>query len=107
LSKQEQQRSATRYSSRINISNPQITPETLVMKAAADLTSALKGTVSKDAETADALTKVSEMFQKIAAAKAERATAKEQRNKHRTHPSSPAERYQFQGWKSIHQPNKP
>ena len=70
------------------ITNPQITPETLVMKAAAELTSALKSTVSKDAETADALTKVSELFQKIAAAKAERATAKEQRNKHRTHPSS-------------------
>jgi hypothetical protein len=70
------------------ITNPQITPETLVMKAAAELTSALKGTVSQDAETADALTKVSELFQKIAAAKAERATAKEQRNKHRTHPSS-------------------
>jgi hypothetical protein len=58
------------------------------MKAAAELTSALKATVSKDAETADALTKVSELFQKIAAAKAERATAKEQRNKHRTHLSS-------------------
>jgi hypothetical protein len=53
------------------ITNPQIIPETLVMKAAAELTSALKGTVSKDAETTDALTKVSELFQKIAAAKAE------------------------------------
>ena len=40
------------------------------MKAAAELTSALKGTVSRDAETADALTKVSELFQIIAAAKA-------------------------------------
>jgi hypothetical protein len=70
------------------ITNPQITPETLVMKAASELTSALKGTVSRDAETADALTKVSELFQKIAASKAERAKAKEQRNKHRTHPSS-------------------
>jgi hypothetical protein len=70
------------------ITNPQITPETLVMKAAAELTSALKGTVSKDAETADALTKVSELFQKITASKAERTKAKEQRNQHRTHPSS-------------------
>jgi len=70
------------------ITNPQITPETLVMKAAAELTSALKGTVSQDVETADALAKVSELFQKIAAAKAERAKAKEQRNQHRTHPSS-------------------
>jgi hypothetical protein len=70
------------------IPNPQITPETLVMKAAAELTSALKGTVSQDAETADALAKVSELFQKIAASKAERAKAKEQRDQHRTHPSS-------------------
>ena len=70
------------------ITNPQITPETLVMKAAAELTSALKGTVSQDAETADALAKVSKLFQKIAASKAERAKAKEQRNQHRTHPSS-------------------
>jgi hypothetical protein len=70
------------------ITNPQLTPETLVMKAAAELTSALKGTVSQDAETADALAKVSELFQKIASSKAERAKAKEQRNQHRTHPSS-------------------
>ena len=60
------------------ITNPQITPETLVMKAAAELTSALKGTVSRDAETADALAKVSDLFHKIAAAKADRAKAKEQ-----------------------------
>ena len=70
------------------ITNPQITPETLVLKAAAELTSALKGTVSQDAETADALAKVSALFHKIAATKAERATAKEQRNQHRTHPNS-------------------
>jgi hypothetical protein len=70
------------------ITNPQLTPETLVMKEAAELTSALKGTVSQDAETADALAKVSDLFQKIAASKAERAKAKEQRNQHRTHPSS-------------------
>jgi hypothetical protein len=70
------------------ITNPQITPETLVMKAAAELTSALKGTVSQDAETADALAKVSDLFQKIAASKADRAKAKEQRNQLRTHQSS-------------------
>jgi len=69
------------------ITNPQITPETLVMKAAVELISALKGTVSQDAETADALAKVSDLFQKIAASKAERAKAKEQRNQHCTHPS--------------------
>ncbi len=67
------------------ITNPQITPETLLMKAAAELTSALKGTISRDAETAEALTKVGELFHKIAAAKAATAKAKEQRNQHRTH----------------------
>ena len=70
------------------VTNPQITPETLIMMAAAELTSALKGTVSQDAETADALAKVSDLFQKIAASKADRAKVKEQRNQLRTHPSS-------------------
>jgi hypothetical protein len=70
------------------ITNRQLTPETLVMKAAVELTSALKGTVLQDAETADALVKVSDLFQKIAASKADRAKAKEQWNQHRTHPSS-------------------
>ncbi len=37
------------------ITNPQLTPETLVLKAASKLTSALKGTVLCKAETADAL----------------------------------------------------
>ncbi len=37
------------------ITNPQLTPETLVLKAALELTSALKGTVTCKAETADAL----------------------------------------------------
>jgi hypothetical protein len=67
------------------ITNPQIMPETL--EAAAELTSALKGTVSQDVETADALTKVSVLFHKIAASKAERAKAKEQLNQYCTHPS--------------------
>jgi hypothetical protein len=70
------------------ITNPQITPETLVMKAAAELTSALKGTVLHDAETAEALAKVGKLFQKIATAKAATTKAKEQRNHHRTHPTA-------------------
>ncbi len=70
------------------ITSPQITPETLVMKAAAELTSALKGTVLRDAETAEALAKVGKLFQKIAVAKAAMANAKEQRNHHRTHPTT-------------------
>jgi hypothetical protein len=68
--------------------NPQITPETLIMKAAAELTSALKGMTLRDAETAEALTKVGELFHKIAAAKAATAKAKEQQNQHCTHPTA-------------------
>jgi hypothetical protein len=37
------------------ITNPKLTPETLILKAALKLTSALKGMVSREAETADAL----------------------------------------------------
>ncbi len=62
------------------ITNLQVTPETLVIKAASDLTSALKGMVSRDGETAEALQRFSELFTKIAAAKAELAKAKEQQN---------------------------
>ncbi len=58
------------------------------MKAAAELTSALKGTNLRDAETAEALTKVGKLFHKIAAAIAAMAKAKEQRNQHHTHPTA-------------------
>jgi hypothetical protein len=79
------------------ITNLQITPETLVMKAAAELTSALKGTILRDAETVEALTKVSKLFHKIAAAKA--ATSKAIS----TAPTPPpAEQCHFQGWSPIH-----
>jgi hypothetical protein len=37
------------------ITNPQLTPKTLILKDALELTSALKGMVSHKAETADAL----------------------------------------------------
>jgi hypothetical protein len=70
------------------ITNPQLTPETLILKAASELTSALKGTVLREAETADALARVSELLHKIAEAKAATAKAKEQRNTHRTHPNA-------------------
>ncbi len=46
------------------IMNLQITLETLVMEAAAELTSALKGTISRDAETVEALMKVGKLFHK-------------------------------------------
>ncbi len=70
------------------ITNPQLTLETLILKSASELTSALKGTVSHKAETADALAQVSKLFHKIAEAKAATAKAKEQRNTHPTHPNA-------------------
>ncbi len=70
------------------ITNPQLTPETLVLKAASELTNALKGMVSRETETVDALAQVSELFHKIAEAKVAMAKAKEQRNTHRTHPNT-------------------
>jgi hypothetical protein len=65
---------ATRVSDRVffkhqYITNPQITPETLVIKAAADLTNVLKGTVSRDVEMVKALQKVSSLFTKNSSSK--------------------------------------
>jgi hypothetical protein len=69
------------------ITNPEVSPETMVIQAAQQLTSALQGTISKENETAEALKKVSELFTKIGAAKATQAKAQEQRSKLvRTHP---------------------
>ncbi len=62
------------------ITNPQVTPNTLVIKAASELTSALKGTVSRNGKMAEALKKFSQLFTKIVAAKAAMAKAKEQQN---------------------------
>ncbi len=70
------------------ITNAQLTPETLILKATLELTSALKGTVLRKAKTADALARVSELFHKIAEAKAATAKVKEQQNTHRTHPNA-------------------
>jgi hypothetical protein len=70
------------------ITNPQLTPETVVLKAASELTSVLKATMSRKAETADALARESKLFHKIAEVKAVTAKAKEQRNTHRTHPNA-------------------
>jgi hypothetical protein len=44
------------------IINPQVTPETLVIKAALELTSALKGLVSSNGKTADAVKKFSKLY---------------------------------------------
>jgi hypothetical protein len=64
------------------ITNPQVSPEALEIQAAQALTSTIKETVSQDNETVEALTKVSEMFAKIAATKAALARARIERNHH-------------------------
>ncbi len=51
--------------------NPQVIPETLVIKAALDLTRVLKGMVSRDGKMAEVLQKFSKLFTKIAAEKSE------------------------------------
>jgi hypothetical protein len=70
------------------ITNPQVTPETLVIKAALELTNALKGLVSCDGKTAEALKKFSKLFTKIATAKAAMAKTKEQLDNLLTHPNT-------------------
>ena len=70
------------------ITNPTISPESKVIAAAQQLTAALKGSIPTGNETAEALTKVSELFTRIAAAKQQAATAREQRNRLRTHPAA-------------------
>jgi hypothetical protein len=67
------------------ISNPMISPESLVVAAAQQLTTALKGNIPAGNKTAEALQKVSELFTKIAEVKAKVATAKEQQNRICTH----------------------
>ncbi len=59
------------------ITNPRGTHKTLVIKAALDLTSALKGTISCNGKTTEALQKFSKLFTKIAMEKSELAKAKE------------------------------
>jgi hypothetical protein len=71
------------------ITNPTIiSPESLVVAAAQQLTSALKGNFLAGHETAEALKKISKLFTKIAEAKANVAKAKEQQNRIHTHPNA-------------------
>jgi hypothetical protein len=72
--------SDTLFSKHQYITNPWVTPKTLIIKAALDLTSALKGMVSHDGKTAEALQTLNKLFTKIATAKSELAKAKEQWN---------------------------
>jgi hypothetical protein len=70
------------------ITNPQVTPKMLVIEVALDLTSALKGTISRDGKTVEVLQKFSELFTKIAVAKSKLAKAKEQRKYLLNHPNA-------------------
>ena len=70
------------------ITNPQVTPKTLVIKAALELTSALKGTVSRNGKMAEVLKTFSGFFTKIVAAKSATLKANEQQNNLQTHPNA-------------------
>jgi hypothetical protein len=70
------------------ITSPMISPESHVVAAAQQLVTALQGNIPAGNETAEALTKVSKLFTKIALAKKEVANAKEQRNRLRANPSA-------------------
>jgi hypothetical protein len=70
------------------ITNPMISPESLVVAAAQQLTTALKSNIPAGNKTAEALKKVSKLFTKIAEATAKVAKAKEQQNRIRTHPNA-------------------
>ncbi len=70
------------------ITNAMVSPESYVVVAAQQLTTALKGNIPAGNETAEALKKVSELFTKIAATKNEAAKAKEQCNRVRATPTA-------------------
>jgi hypothetical protein len=67
------------------ITNPNVSPKTMVIQAVQQLTSALQGNVAPETKAADALQRVSKLFTKIAAAKASAAKTKEQQNWLLTH----------------------
>jgi hypothetical protein len=87
------------------ITHPQVTPDTLIIKAALDLTSELKGTVSRDGKMAEALQKFSKLFTKIVAAKSELQRQKSNKTTFKIIPM-PAELYHFQGWQIDHLPQQ-
>ncbi len=70
------------------ITNPQVTPKTLIIKVVSEHTSALRESVSHDGKMADALEKLSKLFTKIATGKAGMANAKEQQNNLLTNPNT-------------------
>jgi hypothetical protein len=70
------------------ITNPTVSPESHVVTAAQQLTTALKGNIPAGNETTEALKKVSKLFTKIAATKNEAAKTKEQCNRVRATPTA-------------------
>ena len=70
------------------ITNPTLSPESRVIAAAQQLTAALKGSITTGHETAVAITTVSELFARIAAAKKTASAARDQRYKLMSHPAA-------------------
>jgi hypothetical protein len=70
------------------ITNPKVSPKTMVILAAQRLASALQGNVAPETKAADVLRRVSKLFMMIVVAKASAAKAKEQQNRLRNHPEA-------------------
>jgi hypothetical protein len=68
------------------ITNPKVSPKTMAIQAAQQLTSTLQANVAPETKAAEALWRVSKLFMKILSAKASAAKAKEQQNQLHTHP---------------------
>ncbi len=80
------------------ITNPTVSPESLVVVAAQQLGTALKGNIPAGNKMAEALKKVSKLFTKLAAAK-----KRQQRPRNNTRDSEQHQQHNrqltFQGWK--------
>jgi hypothetical protein len=70
------------------ITNPKVSPKTMAIQTAQQLTSALQGNVAPETKAAEVLWRVSKLFMKISLAKASAAKAKEQQNQLQTHPEA-------------------
>jgi hypothetical protein len=81
------------------ITNPEVSPKTMVIQAPQRLTSTLQGNLAPETKAADALRRVSKLFMKIATAKASAAKAKSNKTDYK-----PTQRHaiphHFQRWQS-------
>jgi hypothetical protein len=87
------------------ITNLQVSPKTRVIKAASDLTSALKETVSHNGKMAEVLQKFSKLFTKIAVKNQNWQRQKSNKKSFEITPM-PAKLYHFQGWLRNHLPQQ-